>query len=56
MDNEYRVYVSIRRRGQAPMDSEEFKSEACDNQDDYIASIAEFVGLTITEDEGNNDD
>lgn len=58
MKNEYRVWVSIRARGKAPMDESEFKSEHYDDLDEYITQIQEFVTANIGdyENEENEDE
>lgn len=57
MKNEYRVYVSVRVRGKAPMDSGEFKSEQYDDQEDFLKQIVDFIKVNIDDnEEGEEDD
>lgn len=49
MQNEYRVWVSVRARGKAPMDESEFQSEHSDDLDDFITQIQEFITINIEE-------
>lgn len=58
MKNEYRVWVSVRARGKAPMDESEFKSEHADDLEDYITQIKDFIEINIgeNEDEENEDE
>jgi hypothetical protein len=56
MEHEYRVWVSVRARGKAPMDESEFKSEHYDDLEDFITQIKEFLQVNIEENEGNDEE
>lgn len=60
MSYEFRADVSIRVRGQTPMDWKEFKSEHYDSIDDFAAAIAEMVVVNIDDyidgEDGDYDD
>lgn len=59
MEQDYRVQVTIRRRGKPVFTSQEYKTENHDDLHDLLASLAEFVTLEIEDDiqasEGEND-
>jgi len=55
MEHEYRVWVSVRARGKAPMDESEFKSEHYDDLEDFITQIVEFLQVNIEENEGEDE-
>lgn len=40
---DFRIDVSVRARGQTPMDWKEFKSENFDSTEDLVAAVAEMV-------------
>lgn len=53
----YRADISIRARGESPMDRQEFKSENYDTIEDMCAAIAEFIVINIDDyEEGEDDD
>lgn len=56
MRKQYRVHISIRSRGQAPMDSRELKSENFDEYEDFAQAVSEVVLENIFDDEEGEDD
>ena len=56
MQNEYRVWVSVRARGKTPMDESEFKSEHADDLDDFITQIKDFIEINIGEHENEENE
>lgn len=53
---EYRVHVSVRRRGESIADSIEVKTELCNSLDEVYDNIFNFVESTISALEEGDDD
>lgn len=54
---DYRIHVTIRRKGQPVFTSQEFKTEAFDSLSDLLATAAEFATQNVYDDmEGRDDD
>lgn len=48
---QYRIHVTIRRKGQPVFTSHEFKTEEYDSLADLNAYVAEFVTIEVIDDE-----
>lgn len=53
---EYRIHITLRRKGKPVFASQEFKTEAFDSLSDLMATAAEFATQNVYDDEEGRDD
>ena len=53
---EYRIHITVRRKGESIADSREIKTEHCDSSDELYTNAVEFIEETInTLEEGSDE-